>query len=125
MFLLDYCQVGLAVTFIIGEISFFCVGMKKAQDLFRALGFGWVQPSELYMPEIAVDSGLRCRAASQIRERRYGMGLPELSLLTFSGFLPNPSGRRHPLDCSVLASVLALTWRLLSMSWTETFLSSW
>ena len=30
--------------------------MKKAQRLFRALGFGWGQPSELYMHEIADDS---------------------------------------------------------------------
>lgn len=35
VFLPDHCQVGFAVIFTIGAISFCCVGMKKAQDLVR------------------------------------------------------------------------------------------
>ena len=45
-FLLAHCQVGFAVMFIIGGVSFFCVGMKKARGLWRAWGFGWGQSPE-------------------------------------------------------------------------------
>jgi hypothetical protein len=43
-FLLDHCQVGLAVMSIIGEFSFFCVGVKKPEDMYRVSGFGRVRP---------------------------------------------------------------------------------
>ena len=43
-FLLDHCQVGLAVMSIISEFSFFGVGVKKPKDIYRVLGFGWGQP---------------------------------------------------------------------------------
>lgn len=43
-FLLDHCQVGFAVMSIIGELSFFCVEVKKPEDLSRVSGFGWGQP---------------------------------------------------------------------------------
>lgn len=44
-FLLDHCQVGLAVMSIIGEFSsFFGVGVKKPKDMYRVSGFGWGQP---------------------------------------------------------------------------------
>jgi hypothetical protein len=42
--LLDHCQVGFAVMSIIGELSFFCVEVKKPEDLSGVSGFGWGQP---------------------------------------------------------------------------------
>lgn len=39
-FLLDHCQVGLAVMSIIVEFSFSCVGVKKPEDMYRVSGFG-------------------------------------------------------------------------------------
>lgn len=71
VFLLDHSQVGFAVIFI-DDISFFCVEMKKARDLVRALGlgFGWVQPSELYIREISVDTDLIYRSSYLSRRGR-------------------------------------------------------
>lgn len=44
VFLLDTCQVGFAVMFIIGGISFFLLRNGKSPRPCEGLGFGWVQP---------------------------------------------------------------------------------
>lgn len=69
VFLLDHSQVGFAVIFI-NDISFFCVETKKARDLVKALGlgFGWVQPSKLYICEICVDTNLINRSGTSVVE---------------------------------------------------------
>lgn len=54
VFLSDHCQVGFAVMLIISAIP--CYRMKKAQDLLVS-GFGWVQPSKLYIHKLCLNSG--------------------------------------------------------------------
>ena len=71
VFLLDHSQVGFAVIFI-DDISFFCVEMNKARDLSKALGlgYGWVQPSELYIRKISIDTDLIHRPSYLSRRGR-------------------------------------------------------
>ena len=58
VFLFDHCQVGFAAMFTMWNFLFLLQNEKNPRPC-EGLGFGWVQPSELYMREISVDSAFR------------------------------------------------------------------